>query len=221
MPVSRASSRSWPCSETQKVFVKGLRDRISEASYLSELPEFRSELWIARPSDPELSWHCRRGRSSEAPEPDPGAFHLQKVGFWVPDKIFRVQPYCPVCESNAVVTRVGWVEAPRRVLSLEHHWYLDTMRYHCGTCEKSFLATNPKSIALMPVWVQCRFGLLITHQLALDSTITRFIADHTIDLSEARVAALVNKWHHETFYRREPHYWYVSANIITHVTLLL
>jgi hypothetical protein len=214
MAASSSSSRSWPCSEAQKAFVKDLRARITPVSWLSELPEFRSELWIAQPADPELSWHCKGDKTGGPPQPNPGAFYLQKVGFWVPDKIFKIQPYCPSCESNGAVKSEGWVEAPRRVLSLENHWYLDTMRYMCATCDKSFLATNPKSIAYMPIWVQCRFGLLLTHQLALDSTLTRFIADHTNDLSEARVAALLNKWHHETFYRRELHYWYVCPSIM-------
>lgn len=207
----RRDPSGWSCGHAQKEWILRLRGQIDAATWLSEIPQVRSELWIAHPDHPSLA--RRRGDASSLALPEPGPFYLQRVGFWLPDKIWGLQPPCPHGEANgaqASCSGVGWaaewVTKPRRVMSDSDWWLLDTKLYKCSVCQHRFLATHPASIDRLPVWAKAEFGVLMTHKLALDAKLTTLITDHIIDLSDNGVAALINRRQHDTFKKRQLRY---------------
>lgn len=197
-------SRSWPCGTAQRSWNEELRN-IIDKNGLKALPEVRSTLWVAQPEHPEFTLKALGDL------PSPETYFLQPIGFWLPDQIWGVRPFCPDCRGNSSVEARGWVTAPRRVLGLHSHWYLDTRRYYCGGCKKTFCATDPGSIESMPPWIQARFGVLITRRCAIDDTLTRFIVDQFNALSVSAITVRINQWHHETFYLRMRDYWWVPV----------
>jgi hypothetical protein len=190
----------------QEQFVRKLRSLVPTVSRLTELPQVRDSLWVARPDHAEA---LRRGTAA----PSPGEFHLQDVGLWVPDKAFGVMPHCPRGCGNTCVSYRGWADAPRRVLGLLHHWYLDTARYTCAVCtlvperQATFSATDPLSVAQAPLHIQLEYGLLVGHQWVYDSSVTRYFVDSHANMAEAAVAAQLNRWHRETYMKRQLRYW--------------
>ena len=79
----------------------------------------------------------------------PHRYYVKPSAVWIPHLIRRgFHPYCPNCKKPVPTIDYRWVDQPMVLFGLTGHCYLDTIRYKCACCEKSFRATNMDSMSL-------------------------------------------------------------------------
>ena len=79
------------------------------------------------------------------------SFYVRSLAAWVPHLLFpSFLPKCPKCCDNHYINlgESRWIDNPVILYGIATHRYLDTMMYHCDTCNSKFAGYNKKSMQL-------------------------------------------------------------------------
>ena len=148
----------------------------------------------------------------------PGAFTVKAVGVWDPMAIWGTKYVpslpCPYCQNHRYVNPHGvWAGPPRFVYGKRECWFLDTKKYHCGTCDRWFRATNPDSVALLPDVCKASFNVLMGPKFAVDDDVAVLINDLWHCMSAAEISAMLNRWHNENYIAQLTKYWAAASTL--------
>jgi transposase-like protein len=126
----------------------------------------------------------------------PSAFHIKPSAIWVPHLIMKqgarqYHPYCPYCSKPVPIIDYFWVDTPMIVYGTNTHRFLDTVRYRCQLCIKTFRATDQRSMALDKTG-NCRatFGIYLLPRCAVDEDLYHFITGSILEPTANIVAKL-------------------------------
>ena len=138
-------------SEAQKAHIVKVR-RMVEASHDMQAYDWRNILFQKK----DLS--------------SPHTYYVKASAVWIPYLIKRGwYPYCPICKQPVPRIDFRWVDQPMILFGTTGHRYLDTVRYSCACCGKSFRATNIKSLSLDKTgFVSSTFQVHLLKRCAVD-----------------------------------------------------
>lgn len=123
---------------------------------------------------------------------DPSTFMVKASAAWVPHLLIDgFHPYCPTCKKPVPTIKFSWVDVPMVLFGMSEHRYLDTVRYHCRICDKTFRATDKTSLALDQTG-NCRatFGLYLLKRCAVDEDLYQCVTGNLREQTSRKALAL-------------------------------
>lgn len=108
------------------------------------------------------------------------SFYIKPLAVFVPHLLLKNHvPSCPKCESSLSVftegPRVKWVKVPKLLFGTNSHKYLDTKRYWCNHCYKSFLGCDKHSMCLDSHQWTGFFPFNLSSHFAVDEEVYNYI----------------------------------------------
>lgn len=101
---------------------------------------------------------------------DPSSRYLPKVFLWLPHLLVSE----PIqCSCGARLESKGYNKDPhaRRVVDLDGHFFLMTMRYRCKTCATTLNGTDKRILERLPWHLQIEFPARLTHRGAVSKAL--------------------------------------------------
>lgn len=122
----------------------------------------------------------------------PQKYYVKASAAWVPHLLEKnFHPYCPDCEKPVPNIDYWWVDQPMIMFGITGHRFLDTVRYKCACCGKSFRATNTKSLSLDTTgFVSSTFQVHLLSRCAVDQELYGYITSSIMSPTSVIVASL-------------------------------
>ena len=105
------------------------------------------------------------------------AYTVCPIASWVPHKLFvDYKPYCPRCKAKVDMIKTEWLRTPKIMHTISGFSFLDTVNYHCFSCERQFLATDLNSLSMYEdEEVRKAFSIHLLPKCAIDADLYNFI----------------------------------------------
>lgn len=122
----------------------------------------------------------------------PNKYYVKASAAWVPHLLKKgFHPYCPTCNTPVPNIDYRWVDQPTIMFGINNYRFLDTVRYNCACCRKSFRATNPKSLSLDKTgFVSSTFQVHLLKRCAVDQELYGYITSSIMLPTSVIVASL-------------------------------
>ena len=188
----------WACGPAMTAHVRRLREQVRCST-----KQVVRETMFAKSAIPGRGWRVEPADPALGTESSPARFYIRPWGCWLPHVLFDEVPPCPFCKApdHVDTARAFWpAEGPKRVLGLFCSWWLDTMRYTCAKCNRTFRGTHPDSLVQLSAFAQSCFGVSLGRRHAVDEELARFISDTWMRLSGAKVVDTIQRWHTEFYH---------------------
>jgi hypothetical protein len=115
--------------------------------------------------------------------PDPSKFYEFKLFTWIPHITWPQQKLSCIKYNNASspckgeLRKKGAASNPRarRVLSIDHCYYLIGYQYQCDVCHLKTYSTSTEFLAKLPEYITLQFPCILTTRLAADIKVSFFL----------------------------------------------
>jgi hypothetical protein len=190
--------------------------------YNTRMEQLRNgENWIRRP-DPQVAYYNRiiSCEAKDSSDLVPREFYEPDVFVFSPcDSFPGLVIKSPCCGET--LTLKGWMNFPRRVISIDQNYYILSRRYECSAAEckknrnreskngRTYLAHDAEILNQLPFDVQNSFPAVMSHRSALDKTLMNMIMP-LVDssLNSESIAKTVTELHAKRYW--ESHLAYLS-----------
>lgn len=116
--------------------------------------------WVM-PNNPFLSLQSQHRLS-------PSDMYKPKIFVWCPDIQYRISIPCPNDGCGRAMVQHEFSPNGRRVVALDHCYYIMSNRMKCDNCQTTFLAHDTRIIAKLPLYVQSKFPAWLTARSGID-----------------------------------------------------
>ena len=152
---------------------------------------------------PLRNWYYPPTVTASIMKPDPAKYFLRNFYLWMPRKMWDFQFSCPVCRK-ALRSR-GVYGNVRRVLDLEHYYYIATEYLDC-ICGKAFIGWDDRLLNQLPYATRSKFPASLTHKYAVDKSLLTLLRSRTLGNSPSSVQNSIAELHSENWMRRSTQY---------------
>ncbi|KAG8968224.1 hypothetical protein FRC05_001605 [Tulasnella sp. 425] len=185
------------------------------ATHMPKLYSEHGSFWLPSPSP------IFKLRSAEnALDLNPAAIYQPRFFYWDPQPLVPSGSIsCPISSCNAILSRHGTLDHPRRVVGLEDLYWLIGVRYRCPSCINpktkrkgtvTFTSWDSRILASLPPSLASLFPAQLTARSGLDKTVLRLLRSACGNgVGPKQFADMLSNLHHRQ--HDERHLLYVNT----------